>query len=85
MAKMIHARSENPNNTISYLKPPVQSKPMSHFDSVGGTLITVVLFITFKLTLNEWAGVFTILAAISTIGLNVYKYLNGKTNVGKDK
>lgn len=44
------------------------------------TLLTVLLYFTTRFTITEWAGIATILAAMSTVGLNVYKFWKEKNN-----
>lgn len=47
---------------------------MNHLDSIGGTLLTILLFVVFKITLGQWAGIVTVLAGVSTLLLNIYRY-----------
>lgn len=37
------------------------------------TLLTVLLYFSARFTITDWAGIATILAALSTVALNVYK------------
>jgi hypothetical protein len=39
------------------------------------TLLTVMLYFIARFGVTEWAGIATILAAISTFGLNLFRYL----------
>lgn len=42
------------------------------------TMLTVILYFIARFTITEWAGIATILAALSTAALNVYKFFNYK-------
>lgn len=44
------------------------------------TTITVILYFITRFTITEWAGIATILAAGSTFGLNLYRFLKDKKN-----
>lgn len=46
--------------------------------SVYMTLLTVLLYFSARFTITDWAGIATILAALSTVGLNVYKFIKEK-------
>lgn len=51
--------------------------------SIVSCVVTVILWIIFRFTLSDWAGVVTIIAGLSTFGLNIFKYLQTKDK--KDK
>lgn len=48
--------------------------------SVFMTLVTVLLYFHARFTITDWAGVATILAALSTVGLNIYKFFKDRKN-----
>lgn len=41
-------------------------------------ILTILLYFTARFTITEWAGIATILAALSTFGLNIYKFWKDK-------
>lgn len=53
--------------------------------SVYMTLLTVLLYFNARFSITDWAGIATILAALSTVGLNVYKYFKEKRNGNNPK
>ena len=47
-------------------------------ESVAMTTITIVLCFISRFTITDWAGIATVIAALSTAGLNVYKFIKEK-------
>lgn len=53
----------------------------NNYDSNGGvfmTILTVLLYFFTRFTVTEWAGIATILAALTTAVLNVYRFIQLK-------
>lgn len=44
------------------------------------TILTVLLYFITRFGVTEWAGIATILAAVSTFGLNLFRYLKERKN-----
>lgn len=42
------------------------------------TILTVILYFITRFTITEWAGIATMLAAASTVALNVFRFWKEK-------